>query len=180
MAPSADYDPAGGGPRKHAPCGWSFARIAADYATRQPLGPGSRRLPFVKDLMAPAHGVCEKFGSVSRETPVMSFESLQNLIAVALGFAVAGVFATGYQLFTQKLPSFSQLNTGVSMHSLASVPVLAFAAPFLIMRNTIHTAIRDGRRFEFVFMATLLAGFWSLMSGMIVGSTFRGMGILVA
>jgi hypothetical protein len=110
----------------------------------------------------------------------MTVESLLNLISVALGFAVAGSFATGYQVLTNRLPSFSQLNSGVGVQSLAAVPVLAFAAPFLIMRNTIYTAIRDGRRFEFVFMATLVAGFWSLLSGTIVVSTLRAVGNLLA
>jgi len=110
----------------------------------------------------------------------VTVESLQNLIAVALGFAVAGSFATGYQLITSRLPSFSQLNQGVGVQSLASVPVLAFAAPFIIMRNTIMSAVRDGRRFEIVFMATLIAGFWSLLSGTIVVSSLRALGILVA
>ncbi len=109
----------------------------------------------------------------------MTLESLQNLISVALGFAIAGCFTTGYQLATSRLPSFSQLNKGVGIQSLASVPVLAFAAPFLIMRNTIHSAIRDGRRFEFVFMATLIAGFWSLLSGTIVVATLRAVGIFI-
>ena len=110
----------------------------------------------------------------------MTVESLLNLIAVALGFAVAGSFATGYQLLTSRLPSFSQLNSGVGVQSLAAVPVLAFAAPFLIMRNTILSAMRDGRRFEFVFMATLIAGFWSLLSGTVVVVMLRAMGLLVA
>ena len=130
--------------------------------------------------MAGGRGVCEKNRVPYRVRPAMTLESLQNLIAVALGFAVAGSFATGYQLFTQRLPSFSQLNSGVSVQALASVPVLAFAAPFLIMRNTIHSAIREGRRFEFVFMATLIAGFWSLLSGTVVVVTLRAMGLLVA
>lgn len=110
----------------------------------------------------------------------MTLESLQNLISVALGFAIAGSFASGYQLATNRLPSFSQLSTGVSTAALASVPVLVFAAPFLIMRNTILGAVRDGRRFEFVFMATLLAGFWSLMSGTVVVTMLRAIGILLA
>ena len=40
------------------------------------------------------------------------------------------------------------------------------AAPFLIMRNTLLGRRQEGRRFEFVFLATLIAGFWSLMSGL--------------
>ena len=115
-----------------------------------------------------------------RVRPCVTLESLQNLISVALGFAVAGCFTSGYQLATNRLPSFSQLSTGVSTRALASVPVLAFAAPFLIMRNTILGAIQDGRRFEFVFMATLLAGFWSLMSGTVVVMMLRVLGVFDA
>jgi hypothetical protein len=110
----------------------------------------------------------------------MTFESLQNLIEVALGFAVAGSFTSGYQLATNRLPSFNQLSKGASARAIASVPVLVFAAPFLIMRNTILGAIQDGRRFEFVFMATLIAGFWSLMSGSAVVTMLRAIGILFA
>ena len=52
--------------------------------------------------------------------------------------------------------------------ALACVPVLVFSAPFIILRNTLR-----GRRFErrpmgFVFAATLVACFWSLMSGRLV------------
>jgi hypothetical protein len=48
------------------------------------------------------------------------------------------------------------------------------------MRNTIYGAIQDGRRFEFVFMATVIAGFWSLMSGTAVVTMLRVAGILTA
>lgn len=110
----------------------------------------------------------------------MTVESFLNLIEVALGFALAGLFTTGYQLATNRMPSFSQLSKGASTVALASVPVLVFAAPLLIMRNTIHVAIRDGRRFEFVFVATVIAGFWSLMSGIAVVTMLQAAGILTA
>jgi len=110
----------------------------------------------------------------------MTLESLQNLIAVALGFAVAGSFATGYQLVTQRLPSFSQLSTGPGVAAFASVPLLVVSAPFLIMRNTILGRRLEGRRFEFVFLATLIAGFWSLMSGLVLMTTLQACGFLLA
>jgi hypothetical protein len=110
----------------------------------------------------------------------MTLESFQNLVSVALGFAIAGSFCSGYQLATNRLPSFSQLNKGVSAAALASIPVLVFAAPFLIMRNTVLGAIQDGRQFKFVFFATLLAGFWSLMSGTVVVTALQALGILIA
>jgi hypothetical protein len=45
------------------------------------------------------------------------------------------------------------------------VPFLVFAAPFIIMRNTIRGRRIEQRRFEFVMLATMLAGLWSMMSG---------------
>ncbi len=42
------------------------------------------------------------------------------------------------------------------------------AAPFLIMRNTLIGRREENRRFQFVFFATLIAGFWSLMSGLVM------------
>jgi hypothetical protein len=40
-----------------------------------------------------------------------------------------------------------------------------FAAPFIIMRNTLRARRLDGRRFESVMIATVAAGVWSLMTG---------------
>lgn len=107
-------------------------------------------------------------------------ESLQMLLSLALGFAVAGMCSSGYQLVTSRLPSFNLLSTGPSAGVIASVPVLMLAAPFLIMRNTIRGRQQEGRRFEFVFLATLIAGFWSLMSGMVVVMTLQACGLLMA
>jgi hypothetical protein len=54
------------------------------------------------------------------------------------------------------------------------------AAPFLIMRNTLLGRRQEGRRFEFVFLATLIAGFWSLMSGLVLVMTLQACGFLYA
>ena len=41
------------------------------------------------------------------------------------------------------------------------------------MRNVIRGRRIERRRFEFVMMATILAGFWSLMSGTVVVTASR-------
>lgn len=110
----------------------------------------------------------------------MSVESVQNLLALALGFAVAGLCSSTYRLFTSRLPSFGLLNAGPSAATFAAVPLLMLAAPFLIMRNTILGRRQEGRRFEFVFLATLIAGFWSLMSGLTLVSALHACGLLAA
>jgi O-antigen/teichoic acid export membrane protein len=102
------------------------------------------------------------------------------LLALALGFAVAGMCSSGYQLATDRLPSFGQLSEGPRPSTFAAVPVLMVAAPFLIMRNTLLGRQQEGRRFEFVFLATLIAGFWSLMSGLAMVMTLQACGLLVA
>jgi len=86
----------------------------------------------------------------------------------------------GYRVFTSRLPSFNQLTAGPGAEALTAVPVLVVSAPFLIMRNTILGRRQEGRRFEFVFLATLIAGFWSMMSGQVMVMTMQACGSLFA
>ena len=93
--------------------------------------------------------------------------ALESFSALGLGFALAGLLASSFELFTHRRASFRLLELGGPL-ALACVPVLVFSAPFIILRNTVR-----GRRFErrpvgFVFAATVIACFWSLMSGRLV------------
>ena len=62
--------------------------------------------------------------------------------------------------------------------TFAAVPFLVFAAPFIIMRNTLRGMRLESRRVEFVAMATVIAGFWSMMSGTFFLMTLRATGVL--
>lgn len=108
----------------------------------------------------------------------MTPHSIQMLMALALGFAVAGLCCSTYRLFTAQLPSFSLLSAGARPKTFAAVPLLVVAAPFLIMRNTLLGRRQERRRFEFVFMATLIAGFWSPMSGQVLVMTLQACGLI--
>ncbi len=110
----------------------------------------------------------------------MTPESLQMLLALGLGFAVAGLCCSAYQVFTSRLPSFGLLSTGPSASAFAAVPLLMLAAPFLIMRNTLIGRQQENRRFQSVFFATLIAGFWSLMSGLVLVMSLQACGLLTA
>ena len=110
----------------------------------------------------------------------MSPESLQSFVVLLIGFAVAGLLATGYQLVTEQPLSFRLLNQGLRVVTFLSIPVLTFAAPFVIMRNVIRGRRIERRRFEFVMLATVLAGFWSLMSGTVVVAAFKAFSQLFA
>jgi len=95
----------------------------------------------------------------------MSPESVHMIFALAIGFAFAGTLATGYQLVTSRVLNFRVLESGPKPSTFMAVPILAFAAPFLIMRNTIRGRTIEGRSFQLVMVATVVAGIWSLMSG---------------
>ena len=108
----------------------------------------------------------------------MSPEALNSFFSLAIGFAFAGALASGYQAFAQRPAGFGLLNEGVVPKAFAAVPFLVFAAPFIIMRNTLAGAKVERRRFQFVMMATIIAGFWSLMSGTFFLMTLRAAGLL--
>jgi hypothetical protein len=112
------------------------------------------------------------------EVPAMSPEALNSLFALCIGFSLAGALTSGFQAFVHRPAGFGLLQEGVAPRTFAAVPFLVFAAPFIIMRNTLLGARIEGRRFEFVMMATVLAGIWSLMSGTFFLMTLRAAGLL--
>ena len=91
-------------------------------------------------------------------------EALQSLF---LGFAFAGLLASAFELFTKQRADFKLLQTG-GLSAVASVPVVIFSAPVLILRNTMRGWQSDGRPFSFLMLAGLTAGIWSLASGRVV------------
>ncbi|WGR91534.1 MULTISPECIES: hypothetical protein [unclassified Bradyrhizobium] len=108
----------------------------------------------------------------------MSPDALNSLFSLCIGFALAGALANGYQVMAARPAGFGLLQNGVATKAFAAVPFLVFAAPFIIMRNTLRGARIERRRFEFVMMATIIAGFWSLMSGTFFLMTLRAAGLL--
>jgi hypothetical protein len=100
--------------------------------------------------------------------PALSPEMVESLFALAFGFAVAGLCASGYRLFSRHFPTFRLLEVGPVPARFAAIPLLMFSAPFIIMRNTVRGRRVQRRRAEIVMLATLIAGFWSLMSGTVV------------
>ncbi|HET7491817.1 MAG TPA: hypothetical protein VFK01_08045 [Bradyrhizobium sp.] len=108
----------------------------------------------------------------------MSPDAVNSFFSLCIGFALAGALTSGYQAIVQRPAGFGLLQEGVAPRSFAAVPFLVFAAPFIIMRNTLRGARIENRRVEFVMMATILAGVWSLMSGTFFVMTLRAAGLL--
>ena len=102
----------------------------------------------------------------------MATQTVAHLYALVLGFAMAGLLSSGYQAFAGRPLSFRLLGERPPA-ALAAVPLLTFGAPFVIMRNTIRGRAIERRRFEYAMIATLLACFWSLMSGTVIVSIVR-------
>ncbi|MBD3848703.1 hypothetical protein GGC47_001683 [Bosea sp. OAE752] len=93
-----------------------------------------------------------------------TLEALQSLI---LGFAFAGLLASAFELFTAQRADFKLLQAG-GLAAVASVPVVIFSAPFLILRNTVRGRRIEGRPFLFVMLASMIAAVWSMASGRVV------------
>jgi hypothetical protein len=107
----------------------------------------------------------------------MSPEQLQSFLVLALGFAFAGVLAAGYQCVTARPASFRLISRAPRLHALMALPFVIFAAPFIIMRNTIRGRRLEDRRIGMVMLATVIAGFWSLMSGTVVVMALASFGV---
>ena len=98
----------------------------------------------------------------------MTPESLQMLFALLFGFAVTG--SSGLPCLHQSLAEVQPTDHWPRCCSLR----------VLIIRNTILGRRLEGRRFQFVFLAALIAGLWSLMSGLVLVMTLQACGFLLA
>jgi hypothetical protein len=110
---------------------------------------------------------------------VFSAETVASLLVLMIGFAVAGLLASGYQLLTARPASFNIFGDGTRPAAVAQVPFLVFAAPFIIMRNTVMGCRYERGNFVPAMIATILAGFWSLMSGTVVIMGLQALGLFV-
>lgn len=90
-----------------------------------------------------------------------AIESIQTL---CIGMALAGLLASTFELVSDRRASFSLLERG-GVEAVAALPILAFSAPFIILRNTVRGRRIEGRPIPFVMLATVIACGWSLLSG---------------
>lgn len=93
-----------------------------------------------------------------------ALDALQSLV---VGFAFAGLLASAFELFTAQRADFRLLQAG-GLFAVASVPVVVFSAPFLIVRNTVRGRRIEGRPLMFVMLASMIASVWSIASGRVV------------
>jgi len=103
----------------------------------------------------------------------MTQQQIESFLALGLGFAVAGLITALYRAFRNQPMSFGLIFTqGAS--GFAAVPLLIMAGPAIIIRNTIRGRRYEKRKFHFVWMATVIASLWSLITGFFVMRLMQG------
>ncbi len=91
-------------------------------------------------------------------------DAVDSLRTLCIGLALSGLLASAFELFAARRASFTLLERG-GLQAVAALPLLAFSAPFIILRNTIRGRRIEGRPVPFVMLATMIACGWSLVSG---------------
>jgi hypothetical protein len=107
----------------------------------------------------------------------LSAEALQSIHLLLLGFSVAGALATGYQLVTARPASFNIFGDGTGPVAVAHVPFLAFAAPFIMVRDAISVRRSGAENFVAGMVVSMIAGAWSLLSGKVVMTAVAVLGL---
>lgn len=94
----------------------------------------------------------------------LSPAAVDSLRTLCIGLALSGLLASAFELFAARRASFTLLERG-GISAVAALPLLAFSAPFIILRNTVRGRRIEGRPFPFVMLATMVACGWGLVSG---------------
>ena len=103
----------------------------------------------------------------------LSANQIDSFLAIILGFAVAGFVSAVYRAIRAEPASFHMLQSG-GLSTAMAIPLLAFAGPAVLMRNTIRGRRFEKRKIHFVAIATVLASLWSMAIGYQVMPLFRG------
>lgn len=90
--------------------------------------------------------------------------ALDSIRTLCVGLALSGLIASAFELVAARRASFSLLERG-GIGAVAALPLLAFGAPFIILRNTVRGRRIEGRPIPFVMLATMIACGWGLLSG---------------
>ncbi len=91
-------------------------------------------------------------------------ELMFHFYLMAVGFVLAGLMQSGFQLMTGRTLRFAmeQSNGALFVPNLLARVV---AGPVIIMRNGILLAQREGTAPYWLAMTTAIAGLWSFVSG---------------
>ena len=91
-------------------------------------------------------------------------QAVESLRTLCVGFALSGLLASAFEYVTERRASYRLLDDG-GVPTLVAVPMLAFGAPFIILRYTVRGRRHECRPIPYVMIATIIACGWSLLSG---------------
>lgn len=103
----------------------------------------------------------------------MSQTQIESFLALAIGFAIAGLVASVYRALRDRPASFNLLLAG-GPPALAAIPLLVVAGPAIIMRNTLRGRRYERRAMHFVVLSTIVASFWAIVTGYQILRMFQG------
>jgi len=105
--------------------------------------------------------------SVNGALKAVSSDLVISSFLIATGFVSAGVLASAYQLVTAQPVRFD-LGDDRLLMGLATVVLLMFAGPAVLMRNAVRGRMIERRHGGWLVASTAIAGAWSLCSGTVV------------
>lgn len=95
-------------------------------------------------------------------------EFVLHLYVCSLGFALAGICASGSRLITGIPLKFTAVPNKDAWSILFAVSVRLVAGPFLLVRNSILEALAAKRSASWLALSVMFATIWSFFSGVIV------------
>lgn len=97
----------------------------------------------------------------------MSNEMLAALFSILVGFVLAGLLSSFYQLITAR-PARFDLQADNVVGGILHTFLIMFAGPAILMRNAIRGRMIEHRPVGWLFASTAIAGAWSLCSGVML------------
>lgn len=87
--------------------------------------------------------------------------------ATATGFVSAGILSSFYQMVTAQPVKFALLGSSLPAWLITFV-FFTFSGPFIIMRNAIRGRLVERQPASWLLGSLLIAGLWSVCSGLLV------------
>jgi len=98
---------------------------------------------------------------------MFEYEVLFYTYVTAIGFCVAGLCASAWQLVTG-LPMKFGLQAKHSIPTILGVFARVIAGPVIMMRNAIRGALVEGRAPFWLALSTFISTIWSFFTGILV------------
>lgn len=97
----------------------------------------------------------------------MDMEILITCFSIALGFVLAGLLSSLYQLVTSR-PARFEMQAETILLGIVQTFLIMFAGPAILMRNAIRGRRIEHRNLGWLVASTAIAGAWSLCSGVML------------